>query len=121
VGLGARPGTAGQIAVVGGVGLRSELGGIAPVEALLELPLGRHLRALTGARVLWELDGDRADHLAAGIDEVQLRVGLRVLGDRQLWQRASAGSGPFLGVIYRRFGAEDILGLELGFHFWGGR
>lgn len=121
VGLGARLGTAGQLAVVGGVGLRRELGGVAPVEALLELPVGRHLRALTGARVLWELDGDRADHLAAGIDEVQLRLGLRVLGDRQLWQRASAGAGPFLGVIYRRFGAEDILGLELGFHFWGGR
>jgi hypothetical protein len=121
VGLGARLGTAGQLAVVGGLGLRRDLGGVAPVEALLELPLGRHLRALTGARVLWELDGDRADHLAAGIDEVQLRLGLRILGDRQLWQRASAGSGPFLGVIYRRFGAEDIVGVELGCHFWGGR
>jgi alpha-beta hydrolase superfamily lysophospholipase len=121
VGLGARLGIAGQVAVVGGVGLRSGLGGIAPVEALLELPLGRHLRALTGARVLWELDGDRADHLAAGIDEVQVRLGLRVLGDRRLWQRASAGAGPFLGVIYRRLGADDMVGLELGWHFWGGR
>jgi alpha-beta hydrolase superfamily lysophospholipase len=121
VGLGARIGTAGQVAVVGGVGLRRDLGGVAPVEALLELPLGRHLRALTAARLLWEIDGDRADELAAGIDEIQLRLGLRIPGDRRLWQRASAGAGPFLGLIYRRFGAEDIFGVELGYHFWGGR
>jgi alpha-beta hydrolase superfamily lysophospholipase len=121
VGLGARIGLAGQVALVGGIGLHADLGGVVPAEALLELPLGRHLRALTGARVLWEIDDDHARDIAASIDDVQLRVGLRFLGDRHLWQRASAGSGPFLGAIYRRSGDEDIIGLEVGLHYWGAR
>jgi hypothetical protein len=121
LGLGARVGTAGQLALVGGVGLGCSETWLAPVEASAELPLGRHLRGLATAKVMWELDEERAGDLALGIDDVQLRVGLRFPGSRHLWQRVDVGAGLYLAATYRRFGNDDIVGFEVGYHLWSSR
>jgi hypothetical protein len=120
LGVGARLGAAGQLALVGGLGRGDDVW-VAPVEASAELPLGRHLRGLATARVAWELDDERAGDLAAGVDDLHLRLGLRIPGDRYLWQRVVAGSGLYLAGSYRRLGDADIVGLELGLHVWGSR
>jgi pimeloyl-ACP methyl ester carboxylesterase len=120
LGIGVRLGNAGQLALVGGIG-RADRTWQAPIEASAELPLGRHLRGLATARVGWELDDERAGDLAAGVDDVHLRLGLRIPGDRHLWQRVVAGSGLYLAGTYRRLGDADIVGVELGLHVWGSR
>jgi alpha-beta hydrolase superfamily lysophospholipase len=121
LGVGLRVGNAGQLALVGGLGLGGELTGIVPVEASGDMPLGRHLRGLASATVTWDLDDHRPHDLAASIDDVQLRLGLRVLRDGRYWRRVVAGTGAYLAATYRRRGDEDIAGFELGYHLWGSR
>lgn len=124
LGVGARLGDRGVLALGAGVGVSGATGTMddaveLPVEATLHLPLGGRLRLMTRARLVWLGAADARQHGApsfdrAGVSELDGTFALR-------WGRSyrehgfPSGNGYFAGVAYREGLGAGFLGAVIGY------
>jgi hypothetical protein len=121
MGLGLRLGQWSRFGVVAGVGVSGATGGADdaaqfPVEAALELALGRRIRVLARARVSWNAQAptrqDGTVSLPFG-DEAEGSFSIR-LGNRWTDYDFPVGNGYYLGFAYREAGGIRMYGAVLG-------
>jgi hypothetical protein len=119
VGLGLRPfGGRNLLGVMAGAGLGGAIDRVPfawelPVEAFLELDLGRHVRVHLGARATWTPGtASREDGAASAefTDQLDLRGGLS-FGTRADDHYARWGDFDYFGVVYREQQGETFVGL----------
>lgn len=122
VGVAARIGRAGEIALSAGVraGWPASWSDVQlPTQLSIELPLGP-AHFLARASAAWTVHGTEPMIRALGVaDEVSAMAGLRLGRDRPYWSRVSAGSGPFVGATWTRVTDVDVWGVTFGLHLWG--
>lgn len=122
IGVAARLGRAGEVALSAGVSVGWPAGWSVvelPAQLSIELPLGP-THVLARATAAWIVDGTRPMTRALGVaDEVAAVVGVRVGGDRAYWSRVSAGSGPFIGATWTRAADVNMWGVAFGLQLWG--
>ncbi|MBL8714645.1 MAG: lysophospholipase [Myxococcales bacterium] len=123
LGLGARLGLGGQLALTGGFGVGGPRGTKAtrvPLELTLELPLGP-LRVLLRQGLALRTTGPAVDDRALGpFADAWSLLGVRFGRDVRYWGDVTAGTGPYLGLTYRRTGNVDVFGLGFGIDLFGG-
>jgi hypothetical protein len=120
-GVGVALGPWSRLGVAGGIGASGAIGTVddalqLPVEASLELALGRRLRLLARGRVAWLAAADARQGGAASLpvgDQLDASVALR-LGRRSRAYGYPVGNGYYLGAAYREAGGVRMLGVVIG-------
>ena len=123
IGVAVRPWRAGQIAIAGGVragwpGSWSDIS--VPIRLTIDSPIGG---AHAIASVTANLNASGASEAARALEDehssLEAMLAVRFGGDHDYWSRVSAGSGPFVALMWSRTGTIDLWGISLGIHLWG--
>jgi hypothetical protein len=126
VGLGARFGDAGRVALCGGAGVDGVAGAVPaaarfPIELSLRLDAGP-IRLSPWARAAWTAGSAARDEgvsWLSAVDEVQAGLLVRFARQHRYWDTTSAGGGLAAGIVYREFMDTSWIGLVVGVDLTG--